>query len=553
MALLSGGLLLSSFILTACSNLDKPGQEAGITTGGEVKTMPFKATVSKGDPATRVTVDDDLKTLRFEEGDKLYIEAIQRSDVKAVLDITSGAGQTSGAVFEGTLQYEGDTPDDKVTLVATLVGTNNRCVQIDNEGKVTGVSYPSEITSDDEIFSAENSLVKVIQAYSYLTGSCFFCDPSFKLEQQTAFLKFHVTLQTQMDNGNPVKPGTASLEVKNEGSTLMKVSNFKTTEENDFCVVDFVMPTQKGFQLHEACVCSEEVSSSFGGNTQLEGKVYYIDRAIVNYNYANLGDVFFSDGTFLQYGTQGKTAIGVIAYLGNNSYSENGAELHDGSFLNSSGLVLCLKNIADVAWAGEATGLEKAYEPNAFIQDSLSLLRTDSLSGYYATKALAESANAQTNYPACYYAWNFTELPTPPTTTCWFLPSAPQWAAMMQSPGGLGGLKGLERGNEEPTKYDYVTWGVTFDRDTSCLSRLDGALTKILGDADFLGGGDDVHDYWYWSCSEWFNSDDANSPSAVTVQTTGFSPDRAKKPNGIYISDSPKQNTGIYVRPVLAF
>ena len=60
-----------------------------------------------------------------------------------------------------------------------------------------------------------------------------------------------------------------------------------------------------------------------------------------------LGDLYYSDGTFSSTLINGKTPIGVIAYLGSDSFSENGVTLRDGvTTLNSYGLVLCLKNAA---------------------------------------------------------------------------------------------------------------------------------------------------------------------------------------------------------------
>jgi len=570
MAILSG-ILMASIIPTACSNLEKPYQESTIVSGTDVKTMPYKATVSKeSDPVTRVSVDDDFKTLRFAEGDKLYIESTERSDVKGVLDIKSGVGESSGARFEGSLQYEGEAPGADLKMKATLVGTKNRGVQI-SEGKVTGISYPGSIASND-IFSSENALKEVIEAYSYLTGENTFSDPSFQLEQQSAFLKFHITFQTQTQDGTPSKPSSVSLEVKNNGSTLLTLAGFSTTEENGFSVIDFVMPAAKGTEMKEACVTSDNVSASFGGNRQLDGKVYYVSRAIVNYDDASLGDIFYSDGTFSTSRIQGKTPIGSIMYLGSNIFSENGVELRDGSQLKSSGLVLSLKNATTTTnsstskWVANAMQDGKAYEPNAlftpdFEEDSSRLFRTDSLSGYYATKALAESENAKTNYPACYYAWNYKGLPTPPTTTGWFLPSAQQWAAMMCEDNGFGkGIGGLKKSPpHDPniswkykwTYYNFITYNTTIDRDTSCISKIDAALVKTGEDIDSFGADEINHEFRFWSSSEYFNG--LKYPSAIVVYTIGYSLNTEGNPNGIRIGGRLKWEGGVFVRPVLAF
>jgi len=551
-ALLSGALIIS-FASNSCEEMQENYQEVEVVNGQKVNTMPFEAAVSRGNNTTRVTVDDDFKTLRFESGDKLYISSTERSDVKGVLNITSGVGETSGASFEGTLEYVGETPSDSLPLVATLVSTKNRGVVISSEGKVSGFSYPSTISPGD-IFTSGSALKDVIEAYSYLTGENYLVNHSFTLSQQNSFFKFHITIQTETAGGVPSKPSSVSLEILNDGDKKVDITNLSTTQENNFSVVDFVIPFDKSIQLDEACVRIGGHSAGFGGTRQLEGKVYYVNRAVVNYGDAVVGDIFYSDGTFSTNLMEGKTPIGIIAYLASDSRSENGVELRDGSHLSSSGLVLSAKHgVTDALWAPASIPLVKNYEPNAYVCDSLGLLRTDSLSGYNATRFLAQSDNAQTNYPACYYAWNFNTLPSPPNTTGWFLPSAPQWAGILAKTNGLGSLKILPPYAANLDIFDCISFGPTLDKDTACINKIDRALEKIPG-YDPFGAGIDRRIWRFWTSSEYFNG--ISSPSAVAIYAIGYTydpDDSSTEPNGIRIGGYLKWMTGATVLPVLAF
>ena len=149
-----------------------------------------------------------------------------------------------------------------------------------------------------------------------------------------------------------------------------------------------------------------------------------------------LGDLFYSDGTFSSTLVEGKTPIGVVAYLGSDSFSENGVTLRDGvTTLNSYGLVLCLKNAAtNVIWGPDNLslfefGIEKA------VSDLNDLKRSTDVSGYTNTKTLVEK-NAS-NYVAASAAWNYAGLEAPANTTGWFLPSAQQWVRMIVALGGI--------------------------------------------------------------------------------------------------------------------
>lgn len=89
-----------------------------------------------------------------------------------------------------------------------------------------------------------------------------------------------------------------------------------------------------------------------------ENGKYYVIGVNMIIGQATLGDLYYSDGTFSATLETGKTPIGVIAYVGTDVFSENGVTLRDGATtLQSHGLVLCLKDIANVKWRkGQSEG-----------------------------------------------------------------------------------------------------------------------------------------------------------------------------------------------------
>ncbi len=161
-----------------------------------------------------------------------------------------------------------------------------------------------------------------------------------------------------------------------------------------------------------------------------------VTAAVWAQNAPALGDLYYSDGTFSSTLIEGKNPIGVIAYLGSDSFSENGVTLRDGvTKLNSYGLVLCLKNAAtNVIWGPDNLNLYEFGIEQA-VSDLSDLKRSTDVSGYTNTKALVEK-NAS-NYPAASAAWNYVGLEAPTNTTGWFLPSAQQWVRMMVALGGM--------------------------------------------------------------------------------------------------------------------
>ena len=257
--------MTAALVMTACTNDDNE-VETPAAPQAEVKTIPYTVTVGQGgDATTRATVDSDNKTLRFATGDQLYISSDSRTDLKGTLTLKAGdEGKSNGATFEGSITYTGDAPEGTTEIKATLVGSSNVGVQI-TDGKVTGVSYPSDAYCDD--------VATAVQKYSNLTGTSTYSSKSFTLSQQTAFLNFEITFEDGTATG-----ANFSTVVSNGGSALC-TANRTTTTESEKVVAKFVLPVAKGTTLSSATVkMGDKEAISFGASQTLEGKVYNVKK-----------------------------------------------------------------------------------------------------------------------------------------------------------------------------------------------------------------------------------------------------------------------------------
>ncbi len=266
------GLLLTmaaALALTACNSDDKTTEAPPAPSGqqGEVKTIPYSVTVGGDEAATRATVDADLKTLRFAEGDKLYISAPDRGDVQAVLTLKAGgAGQTSAA-FEGQLTYTGDAPADDLKLEAVLVGADNQLYTI-SDGRVTAKAYPTSKFCKD--------VDEAVRQYSSLTGSATFGSRSFTLTQGTAFLDFSITFSGGLSAGDIL-----SAMYSRAGSAVCS-SDVTTASDGGNVVARFVLPVEAGNHFDRSKLTIGGFwCFSFGGTAEIKPKVYRVARRIV--------------------------------------------------------------------------------------------------------------------------------------------------------------------------------------------------------------------------------------------------------------------------------
>ena len=242
-----------------------------------------------------------------------------------------------------------------------------------------------------------------------------------------------------------------------------------------------------------------------------------------------LGDLYYSDGTYSSTLVEGKTPIGVIAYLGEDAFTETGTDV-GGSMFTGRGLVLCLKNAAsEVCWSTEMSAYE--FGESARVNSLDALKRTSGVSGYGYTNWMVSMEGAETKYPAAYAARNYTELPAPAGTTGWFLPSAQQWVRMMT---GLGGLT-----------LNDIKWHGYFDVSHTAADKWETAMAKAGAKGTAYDSMTDGY-LWYWSSSESTDSMAVNLHLDATGTGTYY---------GFIWYDLNKSSTNHFcrVRPVLAF
>lgn len=269
--------MAAALVMTSCSSEDNSVTAPATPQAAKAVTIPYTVTVgdgsNSGDAAKsskRASIDSDLKTLRFAEGDQLYVWG---QDIKGVLDIQTGAGETSGATFSGNLTYTGNgTPSDDLPLTATLVSAQQHIggeVTLNADGSIT-VNYP-----DHDYCETVN---EAVQLYANLTGGSTFGEKSFTLEQQTAFLNFKIIFEDGTISGTP-------LEAKVHLDDLVTPDNTGSVTaivENNQVVAKFVLPLQSSptTRTYNAWVkIGDRESISFGTNgKELSGKVYNVTK-----------------------------------------------------------------------------------------------------------------------------------------------------------------------------------------------------------------------------------------------------------------------------------
>ena len=251
-----------------------------------------------------------------------------------------------------------------------------------------------------------------------------------------------------------------------------------------------------------------------------------------------LGDVYYKNGAITHLGedlepADANTPIGVVAYIGNNIWTESGT----GSGYGGHALVMCLKTVGsqkgptdhgtNMAWytGGTPSDLPNDKFPN--VQNSSLIINSYNSvaygSGYTATLYLINS----TNYTAARAARNYQELPAPSNkSTGWFLPSAGQaYAAILQLGNG-------------PTSWALYN---TFSNSATICKNINNALSMNNTNTNYTNYFQNVANCWEWTTTEWAN---LNAHSVSTANGAGN------------ISITPeyyKTNSGGTVRPYLAF
>ena len=330
-----------------------------------------------------------------------------------------------------------------------------------------------------------------------------------KLEAKNAIFKF--TLGSAIDGSHP-------LTIKDDADNVITTVTPTSSKTEVFVAL---APATSKYYKFSATTSENKIISKSSTATIAAGNYYQTTLAC-----PALGDLFYSDGTYSTTLQAGKTAIGVIAYLGSDNFTENGTIVGSSAFVGH-GLVMCLKNAASaIAWSTEKVSKFLGQE----VTDVDGLKRTENVSGYTNTATLTADAATAEKYPAAAAAKNYTTLPAPTTgTTGWFLPSAQQWVKMIE---GLGG--------QSDGAPNFASW---FDTDHTAADKWEAALSKAgSGNYDSMTSAL-LH---YWSSSEY----SADIAVRLRVDNTGTSGGY-----GLYWDINYKEFpfSNVRVRPVLAF
>lgn len=515
-------VLLTAFVGVSCSNEDILSEVPTPNPSKEVaeNIVTFTATLdAKGGSSMRAVSASGATT--WVENEEILITYKNTSNVsqeaKATVTSVSGGKATitaplvdpkDGCVVHFYYPYESQKESPTKTLAT------------DQDGSLSTLSQYFDQADDDSWYGGDPYCLSV-------SGGVATLPSSINMVNKNVIWKLSFK-----DGANDITSSITKLEIHaSAGGT----TDYTITPSPSRPITDYFYVAM-GDLLNDAIVITAYTSTGMyrraKSNITLEmGKMYTTQNLALNK--VELGKLFGADGNVYANATEvtaaSTTAIGVVAYIGTDNFTENGSTVGGEPFVGH-GLVMCLKNAAsDVAWRTGGGNYE--FGTDVRVGDVNDLKRTTAVSGYSNTKTLIEkTADPQARYPAAYYAWNYTTLPAPTTgTTGWFLPSAQQWVKMQS---GLGEL------NE-----DNLNYGSWYDHNKPAVKKWEAALAKAgSGNYDSMSSGS----RYYWTSSE--NDGQFAIHMDVSSADTG-------NYSGFKWTHEAKSNHSEYyrIRPVLAF
>lgn len=262
-------LLVPFFLFCSCTK-DPLEQERADEQGWT--SIHYRATAVGGD-ATKATLTENPYSYRFERTDRLYIED-NSGKLYGFLHLVAGEGDTM-AIFEGDLMYFDDNnepsePASSLPIHATLVSANDRLHTVENGRILKTTPYPNY--PDDEYAA---SFPEAVQKYSHFTGdkdedgnNATFGNPSFVLEQQTAFLICSITFD-DATNSPSYAPADRSVGIQIKDNDTALRNAFVTTISNGPSVqANFVAAFPGGTELsNNAMLTINNLGPSMSGST----------------------------------------------------------------------------------------------------------------------------------------------------------------------------------------------------------------------------------------------------------------------------------------------
>jgi hypothetical protein len=233
-------------------------------------------------------------------------------------------------------------------------------------------------------------------------------------------------------------------------------------------------------------------------STSLSGGYVYTYNVTVPSSKANIGDYYFSDGSWGTLAVHATSTVKPIGVIFSNSPSTI-----DQGYGWKHGYAMALTNASTGAlWAGSSyQSTDEAgdkfgsftYVDYTGTYDT-SIINKD---GYSETHAISnKSIYSQNNYPAFYYALNYN-VTCPNISSSWFLPSVGQWWDILINLGGM---------STTPVAVgpDWCNWGGYL---STCVNNIDKYLSAISSyiTPDLFNNTYGNAYVRYWSSSE-FNS-----------------------------------------------
>ena len=499
-----------ALLTVACSNNDI--ELAPVKPADPVSEITITATLNANDGATTRTLSENGNKIKstWETTDQFAILFNDgTSNVNRTATVSSINNSSVTITFTIPSSLANNTPC-KIVYPASAANATNTDADVD----AALATQNGALATAPDVRVGTATIDKTNHSLSDVT----------KLAAQNAIFKF-----TLKDIAGTSDKAATEFKVSDEsGNVLTTVTPGSAT--NTLYVALPVMAT--GTYWFSATVGSKPYIAKATVSTATTAGKYYQTQV----NMATLGDLMGANGKFYADAAAitaaSTTAIGVIAYLGTDNFTENGTFVGSSAFVGH-GLVLCLKNAAgNVCWSTETSTLEFSGQEVNGLDD---LKRATNVSGYTNTTTLAAKTDAATKYPAAYRAKNYTGLTAPAGTTGWFLPSAQQWVKIQTDLGGLS--------------ESNITWENSwFDTSHTAADKWETALAKAGTKGAAYDSMTDSH-LWYWSSSE-YSEPHGHNAVYLNVDATKTGDNFGFCWNYVVKNDLSEKNR---VRPVLAF
>lgn len=498
----------------------------------------------------------------FKDGDKLAISSTSRADIEGELS------NVEGNSWSGTISYdpnEGEL-EEETPLKVTLVHADND----DPSTYANGIAY--------DLGSSSSLLQVAIENYSLFTADITYGNPNANLSQQACFL--NATVNFTFDNDNWDFDGQEGpVDVVIDNSLTISGRTVLNQIDATHYTSNFVIAMPGGTEITPTSViriCDRDIQILNKNKTLDANKKYTVSRSLVFK--PELGDPFWSDGTYGRITHTTGEVIGIIVYVNNNEAGDD--ELTEKASGWGHALVMSLKNadndndpstpLVGIKWA-TSNAHYGDYTPS-FITTPSNVVATSYVSGLSNTNALLTNVNNIAAEKAHSYRSGMGDVTT--NRSDWFLPSIGQWVYSISTRGFGSAAPANEWLINESQPPSYRNWLTYGNLSNLVLVKNNGTATENLlvkslndrmqvlqddfgCDYDSFGiqSGTDYADN-YWSSSESTNSQAVrmNFGSVETRTDTG------DKYSSIKVKGENKSNTSSWksvfimkVRPFLAF